>query len=581
MKRTLSRVALALALLPWAGACRKAAPPPPPVVHPTPTPMPLSDNLVYTHSGQLWMARADGSPARVLAVPGQGQAYWLPVGASDGGVLAWLSKADGSQNLVHVGLDGSVQPLTDIGVPALPDMKNVRLGNAPSVSPDGKRIAYGFNGDLWIMDANGYNAETLISDGASYAPAFSPDGKQIAYVNGRRGHYDLWISDLSSHDTYQVTDFEGYSVGRPQWLPNGQRVMMTRVRGDESDLVQVLAATDTPLADSDVLTKDHLSAGAVISPSGIHLLFSSARASAPGQDGVSPLWDIFLADVTGNNAKRLSTDGGIAPAWINPAAPGAAAGAAANLPLAQSSAPPARPAAPSAAPFAPPPAPMAPPAVNAQPPAPAQPQSPMAPPPRPQAPAQGAGQAPAANPALPPRPPQPGQAPMAGGAALPPKPAAPGMPGGQAPAASGQAPMARPAAPATGTAAQGVAAAPSAQAAPTQPPLKAAPLRLRYQASFDAKDKLSPAGLANLRKLAQRVTEYSSEQVSVFGPLDSSPLRGHYASPEARSKARAQAVATELAKQAKFPPSRVKPLPYSPPASGGMPNSIQIYVELK
>jgi len=124
-------------------------------------------------------------------------------------------------------------------------------------------------------------------------------------------------------------------------------------------------------------------------------------------------------------------------------------------------------------------------------------------------------------------------------------------------------------------------AAPQAAAAPTQPPLKAAPLRLRYLASFDSKDKLSPAGLANLRKLAQRVTEYSSEQVSVFGPLDNSPLRGHYASAEARSKARAQAVATELSKEAKIPAPQVRAQPYSPPSAGGLPNSIQIYVELK
>jgi outer membrane protein OmpA-like peptidoglycan-associated protein len=570
MKRALSTLSLALALLPWAGACRKAAPPPVAVIKPSPTPLPLSDTLVYAHAGQLWLGKADGSPARVLAAPGRGQAYWMPVGAADGGVLAWLSKPDGTQNLVHVGMDGALLPLTDIGETALPDMKDVRLGNAPACSPDGKRIAYGFNGDLWVMDANGYNAETLISDGASYCPAFSPDGKQLAYVNGHRGHYDLWITDLSSHDTYQVTDFEGYSVGRPQWLPNGQRVMMTRSRGDESDLVQVLASTDTPLADADVLTKDHVSAGAVIGASGVHLLFSSARASGPSEDGMAPLWDVFLADVTGNNAKRLSTDGGISPAWVNPGA----APAAASLPMAQNT---------SAAPHpAPATGPAAAPAVAAK------PQQPSAiPPPKPQVPAPvpqapsaqapqaQAPQAQAAQPAaqgVPPVPPRPAM-PAAAANPLPKPPAQPNS-GVPAPAK----PPVQAAAAAPGAAAQ---PAPAAQAAPTQPPLKAAPLRLRYEGSFDTKDKLNPAGLANLKKLAQRVTEYSSEQVSVFGPLDNSPLRGHYASAEARSRARAQAVATELAKQAKIAPARIKALPYSPPGSGGMPNSIQIYVEIK
>ena len=572
MKRSLLVLGLGLALLPWAGGCRKPAPPPVVVAKPTPTPLPLTESLVYTHAGQLWLGRADGSPARLLAAPGRGQAYWLPAGTPDGAVLAWLSKADGSQNIVRVELDGRIQPLTDIGETALPDMKNLRLGNAPASSPDGKRIAYSFNGDLWIMDSNGYNAETLISDGASYAPSFSPDGKQLAYVNGRRNHFDLWITDLASHDTYQVTDFEGYSVGRPQWLPNGQRVMLTRKRGDESDLVQVLAATDTPLADSDVITKDHLSAGAVFSPSGTHLLFISARASVQSQDNMAPLWDVFLADATGNNAKRLSTDGGMSPAWINATvAPGAAAAPAkpqapgqAPAQAAAPSAPPAKPPVPGQAPAqaaaavppkpqAPSQAPQAPPAPPAQAPVAQQPQAP-------------APQAPPVQASLPKPPP-----PAPNGTA--PKPPIPAAPAAQAPAAT----VAKPAAPSAAP----VPAAPAAQAAPTQPPLKAAPLRLRFQASFDAKDHLLPVSLANLKKLAQRVTQYSSEQVSVFGPLDNSPLRGHYASAEARSKARAQAVSGELSKQAKIPAARVKALPYSPPGSGGLPNSIQVYVEIK
>jgi outer membrane protein OmpA-like peptidoglycan-associated protein len=122
----------------------------------------------------------------------------------------------------------------------------------------------------------------------------------------------------------------------------------------------------------------------------------------------------------------------------------------------------------------------------------------------------------------------------------------------------------------------------AAVAAPTQPPAKAAPLRLRYKASFDASEALTPAGLADLRKLAPRLKQYASEQVSVIGPLDTSGLKGKFASNEARSQARATAVAASLAKLAGIAPDKVKAQPYSPPsASSGAPNSIQLYVELK
>jgi outer membrane protein OmpA-like peptidoglycan-associated protein len=123
-----------------------------------------------------------------------------------------------------------------------------------------------------------------------------------------------------------------------------------------------------------------------------------------------------------------------------------------------------------------------------------------------------------------------------------------------------------------------VAAAP----APTQPPTKSAPLRLRFKASFDAGDALAPAGLADLKKLAPRVKQYASEQVTIIGPVDSSGLKGKYASNEARSQARAMTVALSLGKLAGIPAEKVKAQPYSPPsAAAGAPNSIQIYVELK
>jgi len=559
-RRALILALLALAALPLAQGCRKPAPPPSVSAKPSPTPMALSDTLAFTRLGALWMARGDGSDQRLLASPGRGQSFWMPCGAADGGVLAWLSKADGTQDLVHVGLDGRLTALTDIGETAAPPMKSSRLGNAPSVSPDGKSIAYSFNGDLWVMDANGYNAVTLISDGASWAPSFSPDGKHLAYVNGSDGHYDLWVSDLDSRDTYQVSDFEGYTVGRPQWAVNGQRILVTRIRGDESDLVQVLASTDTPLADADVITRDHLSASAVFSTDGTHLLFGSARAD-------SQAWDLYVSDATGAGAKPLTHDGGMNPCWVKAIAPAG---------LAVAAVAPAKPAAmaaptPAAAPV---PAPV----VAAKPafaPATATAHG--------LAPQGGPGaQAPSAT------------APKSPGAVTATSKAPSLAPGNGARPATSTLPVPRvaaltaasPAQPAAGNAPKpaGPAAATSLATpapAPTQPPLKASPLRLRYRASFDAKDHLTLAALTELKKLSRRVQQYDGEEVKVFGPLDPSPLKGRYSSAELRSKARAQAVAAQIRKQAQLDDARVKALPYSPPAGSGAPNSIQIYVELK
>jgi outer membrane protein OmpA-like peptidoglycan-associated protein len=501
--------------------------------------VPATDVIAFTRMGQLWATNWDGSQSRILSAPGRGKAYWFPAAAPDGSCfVAWLSRPDGTQDVVRVELSGRVTQLTDIGETAQPPMKNVRLGNGPTVSPDGKRVAYSFNGNLWIMDANGDNAETLISDGASWSPSFSPNGKTLAYVNGTRGKYDLWITDLESRDTWQVTDLAAYSVGHPRWDKEGKYIVLTRSQGDESDVVQVLATADAPLADADVLTKDKASAGAVFSPSFNRLLFSSER-------GTQARWVLVSSDPTGTDQKNLGEDTALSPAWLRPGSSTAAvfdASASRPTPVAPKPAPTVAMALPTPMPTAAAPKP-APTVAVAQPtPAPIAATKPVT----------AAGQPMAAVKPL-------------SGAAKPltavaqaqpkptPQPAAQPTPAGVKPAA-----------------------------APTQPPLKAAPLRLRYKASFNNDDSLSPAGLADLRKLAPRVRQYESAKVQVIGPLDQTPLRGKYASQEARSKARAQSIANALAKDAGLEGGKVQAQPYSPATMGaGATNSIQIYVEMK
>lgn len=530
MKRGLALLALALAVLPLAQGCKKSLPPPVIAVRPTPTPVPLTETLAYTRLGALWMGRADGTDQHMLAAPGRGESYWMPTAASDGGLLAWLSKPDGTQDVVHVGLAGRVTPLTAIGENADPAMKNSRLGNSPALSPDGKHIAYSFNGDIWLMDANGYNAVTLISDGSSWSPVFSPDGKRLAYVNGDDSHYDLWVSDLDSRDTYQVTDFEGYSVGQPQWTPNGQRILLTRIRGDESDLVSVLASTDTPLADADMVTRDHRSANGIFSPDGTHLLFDSGRDDPA-------VWNLYLSDVTGAGAKPVTQGGAMNPCWVKAAAVPAATAAARPVPAA---------------------APTAAKATPAQ-----HPTSSVAP-----------AHVIAAVPLTGTKAPNPAAAPGLKATAVPSSPKA------ETPIATNLAKSAAPLPPVRME--RPAPKGPRAPVpAPTQPPLKASPLRLRYRASFDTQDRLTLAALVDLNKLSHRVQQYGGQEVLVFGPLDNGPLHGRYASTEDRSRARAQAVAVQVAKEARMDPASVKALPYSPPLGSGASNSIQVYVELK
>jgi outer membrane protein OmpA-like peptidoglycan-associated protein len=312
-KRSLAAALLGLAAL--TAACKQPAPPAAvgrsAAVVAVPTP--VNDSVAFTRSGALMVAHSDGSGARVLAAPGTDQDFWFPSAAPDGqGYLAWLSSGDGRQNVVHVDMAGRVILLTETGEQALPAMKNLDIGNAPSCSPDGKQIAYSFNGNLWVMNADGYDAQTLIGDGASWSPAWSPDGSQVAYVNGPEGHLDLWVTDIDSRDTYQLTDFGDYTVGNPRWSPDGQHILLTRTRGEDSDVVEVQSKVDLPAADATVITKDHLSAGAAFSPLGGAIVFSSSHSD-------SNTWDLYTADPFGGSVRQITQGGGLSPAWTQQA----------------------------------------------------------------------------------------------------------------------------------------------------------------------------------------------------------------------------------------------------------------------
>ena len=64
----------------------------------------------------------------------------------------------------------------------------------PSISPDGKTIAFGYKGDIYRVDASGGVAVPLtISEAHDMMPVWSHDGKYIAFASDRYGNFDVFI----------------------------------------------------------------------------------------------------------------------------------------------------------------------------------------------------------------------------------------------------------------------------------------------------------------------------------------------------------------------------------------------------
>lgn len=65
-----------------------------------------------------------------------------------------------------------------------------------AISPDGKKIAFSYQGDLFTVDAKGGEAKQITSHIAhDFMPVWSNDSKQIAFSSNRFGNFDVFIVD--------------------------------------------------------------------------------------------------------------------------------------------------------------------------------------------------------------------------------------------------------------------------------------------------------------------------------------------------------------------------------------------------
>ncbi|NLO73087.1 MAG: hypothetical protein GX100_03110 [candidate division WS1 bacterium] len=117
--------------------------------------------------------------------------------------------------------------------------------HAPAYSPDGSKISFSREGadgsqDLWVMNANGTNAQRLTNDGNRYTndslSSWSRDGNWIYFQRGRQWYGDICrISATGGNVTVIKASNPGAYVYymHPRVLRSG-KILFTRSTGAES-----------------------------------------------------------------------------------------------------------------------------------------------------------------------------------------------------------------------------------------------------------------------------------------------------------------------------------------------------------
>ncbi len=286
--------------------CKHQTPPPP-----QPPPAPVSavptGSVVFIERGHL--VRLDLSTGQTVPLTSGQSTEWFPSCSPDGSQVAyWSNAGNGVYNLWKRNLDGQnpVQLTFNEANSIGSSEQNLLVNDAPSWTNDGKKIVFAALGDVWMVDADGYNPKTLLTGHSALCPDLFPDGKSLLYLTNEEDTvYNLWVEDLTDKTVKKLTQYTDWNVGSPSVSSDGKKILINLYRENTTQIYTLDADGTNPV---NLTTSTH-NLCPRYAMGDRKVVYSGWLNSV--DDGLN----LFIINTIGTDNKNLSADFGSCPSW--------------------------------------------------------------------------------------------------------------------------------------------------------------------------------------------------------------------------------------------------------------------------
>ena len=185
------------------------------------------------------------------------------------------------------------------------DLQTLELtAGSISATQDGERIAYDFDGDVWVANIDGSDPVN-VSNTIGFTegrPSLSSDGARIVYQRDEGSLLDVFVMNVDGSGTTNLTPgTDASNDGEPEWSPDGTRIVFGSDRTGDVDLYTM--ASDG----SDVvkLTDGSNNRTARWSPDGQRIVFT--RFLDPSAGGTD--FELFVINSDGTGLTQITSNG--------------------------------------------------------------------------------------------------------------------------------------------------------------------------------------------------------------------------------------------------------------------------------